>query len=162
MSWQYILSGAINKKERETRKVQCGSSKWKAYYIVYEKNMDITLCVCRCQNKLFYVMAVLAVIYMFLGFSDLICKKRHMHCFLPFGFINVIIFVLNPSGFYSTFVRADLEDSDLLRFDRGSWSELRYFNFESSLKLWWRGAGDFDGSQILVTSEGFQVFQGGF
>ena len=66
--------------------------------------------------------------------------------------------LLNPSGFYSTFVGANLEYPNLLRFDRGSWSELRYFNFESSLKLWWRGAGDFDGSQILVTSEGFQGF----
>ena len=138
---QYILSSAINKKERETWKVQCGSSKWKVYYIVYEKNMDITLWVCWCQNKLFYI-----------------CEKQYMHCFLPSGFINVIIFVINPSGFYSTFVGADLEYPNLLRFDRGSWSELRYFNFESSLKLWWRGAGDFDGSQILVTSEGFQGF----
>ena len=68
LSGQYILSSAINKKERETWKVQCGSSKWKVYYIVYEKNMDITLWVCWCQNKLFYSMAVLAVIYMFLGF----------------------------------------------------------------------------------------------
>ena len=68
LSGQYILSSAINKKERETWKVQCGSSKWKVYYIVYEKNMDITLWVCWCQNKLFYVMAVLAVIYMILRF----------------------------------------------------------------------------------------------
>ena len=37
LSGQYILSSAINKKERETWKVQCGSSKWKVYYIVYEK-----------------------------------------------------------------------------------------------------------------------------
>ena len=66
--------------------------------------------------------------------------------------------LLNPSGFYSTFVGANLEYPNLLRFDRGSWSELRYSNFESSLKLWWRGAGDFDGSQILVTSEGFRGF----
>ena len=68
LSGQYILSSATNKKERETWKVQCGSSKWKVYYNVYEKNMDITLWVCWCQNKLFYVMAVLALIYMFLRF----------------------------------------------------------------------------------------------
>ena len=78
--------------------------------------------------------------------------------FLPFGFTNAIIFVINSSGFYSTFVGPDLEYPNLLRFDRSSWSESRFFNFESSLKLWWRGAGDFDGSQILVTSEGFQGF----
>ena len=35
------------------------------YYIVYEKYLDITLWVCWCQNKLFYAMAVLAVIYVF-------------------------------------------------------------------------------------------------
>ena len=46
LSGQYILSNATNKKERETWKVQCGSSKWKVYYNVYEKNMDITLWVC--------------------------------------------------------------------------------------------------------------------
>ena len=83
---------------------------------------------------------------------------KNMYCFLLFGFINVIIFVINQSGFYSTFVGANLEYPNLLRFDRGSWSGLRYSNFESSLKLWWRGAGDFDGSQILVTSEGFRGF----
>ena len=37
LSGQYILSSAVNKKERETWKVQCESSKWKVYYIVYEK-----------------------------------------------------------------------------------------------------------------------------
>ena len=68
LSEQYILSSAINKKERETWKVKCGSSKWKVHYIVYEKNMGITLRVCWCQNKLFHVMAVLAMIYMFLRF----------------------------------------------------------------------------------------------
>ena len=52
LSGQYILSSATNKKERETWKVQCGSSKWKVYYIVYEKNMDITLWVCWFQSKL--------------------------------------------------------------------------------------------------------------
>ena len=41
-----------DKKERETWKVQCRSSKWKVYYIVYEKNMDITLWVCWFQSKL--------------------------------------------------------------------------------------------------------------
>ena len=88
----------------------------------------------------------------------MICKKQYMYCFLPFDFINVIIFVINPSGFYSTFLGADLEYPNLLRFGKGSWSEMRYFNCESSLKMWWGGAGDFDGSQILVTSEGFQSF----
>ena len=32
-----------------------------------------------------------------------------MFCFLPFGFRNVIIFVINPSDSYSTFVGEDLE-----------------------------------------------------
>ena len=43
-----------------------------------------------------------------------------MFIFLPFGFTNVIIFVINPSDFYSAFVGADLECSNLLRFDKGS------------------------------------------
>ena len=154
----HIISSEINKKERKTWKVQSGSSKWNLYYIVYENNMDITLWVCWCHNKLFYVMAALAVIYMFLRFYDMICKKQRIYCFFPFGFVNVIIFVINPSGFYSAFVGAYLEDPNFLRFDRGGWFELRYFNFESSSKLWWRGAGYFDGWQILVTSEGFQGF----
>ena len=90
-------------------------------------------------------------IYFFLRFLDVISKKQHMYHFLPFGFINVIMFVINPSSFYSTYIGADFEYPNLLRFDRGRWSELRYFNFKSSLKMWWRSAGDFDGSQILVT-----------
>ena len=53
-------------------------------------------------------MAALAVIYMFLRFYDMICKKQRIYCFFPFGFVNVIIFVINPSGFYSTFGTADL------------------------------------------------------
>ena len=57
-------------------------------------------------------------------------KKQHMYCFLPFGFIKVIIFVINPSGSNSTFVGVDLEYPSFLCYDRSSWSELRYFNFE--------------------------------
>ena len=36
-----LVSSAINKKEGETWKVQCGSTKWKVLYIVYEKNVEI-------------------------------------------------------------------------------------------------------------------------
>ena len=32
-----MLWGAINKKERDTWKIQCGSKKWKVQYIVYEQ-----------------------------------------------------------------------------------------------------------------------------
>ena len=35
---QHLLSS-----EKETWKVQCRSTQWKLYYIVYEKNMEITL-----------------------------------------------------------------------------------------------------------------------
>ena len=65
LSGQYILSSAINKEERETWKVQ---REVQNEYIVYEKNMDITLLVCWFQNKLFYVIAVLTVIYVFSRF----------------------------------------------------------------------------------------------
>ena len=34
-------------------------------------------------------------------------------------------------------------------------TDLGYFNFEPSLSLRWCLAGDFDGSQILVTTGGF-------
>ena len=94
----------------------------------------------------------------FCAFKLWYCKKHHMYFFLPFGFKNVITFIINPSGFYSTFDGADLEYPSTLRFDRGSWSELRYFNYEPSFKLWWRRALDFDGSEILVTSGGFRGF----
>ena len=40
---QHLLSIAINKKERETRKVQRGRTQWKVLYIVYGKNMEITI-----------------------------------------------------------------------------------------------------------------------
>ena len=59
-----------------------------------------------------------------------------MYCFLHLGFTNVIIFVNNPSRSYSTFIGADLEYPISLSYIRSSWSELRYFNFESNLKLW--------------------------
>ena len=109
--------------------------------------------ICWCQNKLFYMIPVLAVIYKIWYF-----KRQHMYCFLPFGFINVIIFVVNPFGSWLTFVGADLEYLNSRHHDRSSWSGLRYFNFEPSLNLWWRRAWNFDGSQIPVTSEGFQGF----
>ena len=63
----------------------------------------------------------------------MICKKQHMYCFLPFGFKNVIIFGINPSGFYSTLVGAGLEYANLICFDRGSWSD-----FETVMALCWR------------------------
>ena len=59
-----------------------------------------------------------------------------MYCFLHLCFTNVIIFVNNPSRSYSTFIGADLEYPISLSYIRSSWSELRYFNFESNLKLW--------------------------
>ena len=39
----HLLSSAINKKEMETWKVQCGSIQWKVRYTVYENNMEITI-----------------------------------------------------------------------------------------------------------------------
>ena len=94
----------------------------------------------------------------FCAFKSLYCKKQRMYCFLPFGFINVYIFFINPSGSYSRFTGADLEYLNSLRYCRSSWSDLRYFNFKPSLKLWWCLARDFDESQILVISGGFQGF----
>ena len=58
-----------------------------------------------------------------------------MYCFLPFGFMSGIIFAIDPLGFYSTFAGADLGYHNSLSYNRGSLSELRYFNFERSLKL---------------------------
>ena len=46
------------------------------------------------------------------------CRKQHMYRFLPFGFINVSIFVKNPCGFYSTFFETALEYPNSLYFDR--------------------------------------------
>ena len=36
------------------------------------------------------------------------CKKQHMYCFFPFGFMNVIIFVINPCRSYLKFAGAEL------------------------------------------------------
>ena len=80
-----------------------------------------------------------------------------MYCLLPFGFINVISFVINPSGSYSTFVGADLEYPSLVRFleEQLIWVEI---NFEPSYRLWWGCGGDFDASKILVTVGALQSF----
>ena len=32
------------------------------------------------------------------------CKTQHMHFFLPFGFIHVIVFVINPCEPYARFI----------------------------------------------------------
>ena len=81
-------------------------------------------------------------------------KRQHMYCFLHFGSINVIIFVVNPFGSYSTFVGADLEYPNSLRHDKSSWSGLRYLNFEPSLKVWYRSSCDF-----MMISGYFKVFK---
>ena len=91
----------------------------------------------------------------FCPFKIWYCKILCMYCFLPFDFKNGIIFVINPSGFYLTSVGADLDYPNLLCYSRSSWSKLR---FQPSLKLWWRRAQDFNGSQILVTPRGFHGF----
>ena len=58
-NWQHLLSSEIKKKETETRKVQRGNAQWKVKYIVYEKNMEITIWVfCWCQNELVYMIAL--------------------------------------------------------------------------------------------------------
>ena len=43
LNGQHPLLGVINKKERETWKLQCGSLQWKVEYILYEKYMEITI-----------------------------------------------------------------------------------------------------------------------
>ena len=40
---QHLLSSVINKKERKLWKVHCGSTQWKALYILYENNMEMTI-----------------------------------------------------------------------------------------------------------------------
>ena len=72
--------------------------------------------------------------------------------------VSLLLFLYfrNPSGSYLTFVGATLEYPHSLHYNRSSWSELRYLLFKASLKLWWRLAWDFDGSQISVTSGGIQ------
>ena len=133
LSWQYILSSVINKKERETWKVECGGSKWKVYCTVYEKNMDITLRVYWCQNKCFCTFKIWFV--------------KNSICIVFCHWFIWLLFNVCWSRFgvphCATFWQGQL-----------IWVEI----FESSLKMWWRSAGDFDGSQILVTSEGFQGF----
>ena len=91
--------------------------------------------------------------------SEIWCyKKQLMHYVSILLDLDVIVFVINPSGYYSRFAGAVLEYPTSLRYGRSSWSNLRYFHFEPSLKLWWRRARDFDGPQILATSRGFQGF----
>ena len=92
----------------------------------------------------------------FSAFKIWYCKRQYVYRFLPFGFINVIVFVVNSFGSYSPFVGADLEYPNSLCHDRSRRSGLTYFNFEPSLKLW--HAQDFDRSQITVTLGGFQDF----
>ena len=48
-------------------------------------------------------------------FKDSICIVSSF-----FGFINFLIFVVNPFGSYSTFVGGDLEYPNSLRYDRSS------------------------------------------
>ena len=59
------------------------------------------------NSKLFYVIVVVVVIYIFAFLKFDLIKIAYV--LFPFGFIKVIIFAINPSGFYSTFVEADLE-----------------------------------------------------
>ena len=75
----------------------------------------------------------------------------------PFGFINVIIFIYNPSGSYSTFVRGDLEYPFryvLTRTADLSWDTLILNQVQAVMVSCWR----FWWSQILVASGGFQDF----
>ena len=97
----------------------------------------------------------------FCAFKIWYCKKQYMYCFLPFGFINVIIFVINPSGSYIAFFGAYLEYLNSLRYDSSYVTLLRYdlrLQFWTSFKLWWCCAWYLDESEILVTSGVFHGF----
>ena len=131
---------------------------WKEYWELQWRMKNYNISLLMPEYTVLHDSSTRRDLYVSAPLRFVIVKKQHMSCFLPFGFKSVIIPVINPSGFYSTFFGAYFEYPILLRFDRGSWSELRYFNFERSLKLWWRRALDFDRSQILVTSRGFQGF----
>ena len=69
----------------------------------------------------------------FCAFKIWYCKKQYMYCFLPFGFINVIIFVINPSGSYIAFFGAYLEYPNSLRYDTSYVTLLRY---DLRLQFW--------------------------
>ena len=111
---------------------------------------------CWCQNKLFLRYQHSSWFIRFRAF-DIV---KDSICIVSFLLVlwTLFFFVVNPCGSYSTFVGADLEYPNLLRHDRSTWSGLRYFNFEPSLKLWWRPPWDFDGSKILVDLWEFQGF----
>ena len=51
----------------------------------------------------------------------------------------------------------DSEYLNSLPYDRSSWSILRYFKFEPSYKLWCSRARDLFGSQIPLTTGGFEL-----
>ena len=116
-----LLSSGINKKEMETWKVDQWKRKGNMESTVWNFTVEsIVHCilqkygnwiwVCWCQNKLFYVIYYVQYLSWFMrfcAFKIYYCKKQGMYCFLPFGFINVIIFIIHPSCFYSTFVGED-------------------------------------------------------
>ena len=160
LNGQYMISSAIKKKKGKHGKriveVHYGKYSTKYMNMIWKLHADVRIsCFTRYQYLSWFIR--------FCAFKIWYCKRQHMYCFLPFEFINVIVFVVNPFGSYSTFVGADLEYPNSLRHNRSAWSGLRYFNFEPSLKLWWTRPRDFGESKILVDLWGvsgfFKVFR---
>ena len=86
-----------------------------------------------------------------------------MYCNLaPAGFINVITFVIIPSGSYSLFHLAhsleQIWNIPIRYVTIGVGNQGWDTSMSNQIWDWWRHAQDFDESQTLVTSGGFQGF----
>ena len=102
---QDLLSSGISKNGRKIWKWECGSTQWKVKYMVYERNMKITIWACWFQNKMIALYSSLFI--RSCAFKIWYCRKQDMYCFFPFGLINVIISAFNPCDPYSRFVGAE-------------------------------------------------------
>ena len=102
---QDLLSSGISKNGRKIWKWECGSTQWKVKYMVYERNMKITIWACWFQNKMIALYSSLFI--RSCAFKIWYCRKQAMYCFFPFGFINVIISAFNPCDPDSRFVGAE-------------------------------------------------------
>ena len=134
LNGQHLLSSVINKKKENMK-----STVWKCtvesiLHSIYEKNMEIKIWVCWCQNKLVCVIALLVMIYTFFLLLRFDIVKISI-CIV--SFLSVLKAVLFLPLIHMALIQHSLEQiwSDPIRYPMTGEADLSW-DTSTSCQLW--------------------------
>ena len=140
LNGQHLLSSVINKKKENMKSTVWKCTAESILHSIYEKNMEIKIWVCWCQNKLVCVIALLVVIYAFFLLLRFDIVKISI-CIV--SFLSVLKTLLFLPLFNILWSRFGVTQFVTLWQEKLIWVEILqlHVNFEtvmvSCLRFWW-------------------------